>query len=208
MTVRAVPVPGGTDPRSQRGATRTALAVWPTPQPSTATTMATLLDDIVYPGLVFAVVCATMTKLACQIPVFKAMEFQAQLYSASCITSLFNALFVSWPALYSLYTMYQTGFNIECGGASPYLLSLPAPSGAVFACALTCGYFVQDSLLLAVFPKETMKGVRAAEPLPRPNPSPPHTSPRACARSSAARPLTASCGCITSSHSLCGRTRC
>ena len=42
------------------------------------------------------------------------------------------------------------------------ILNVQAPQGAILACGLTCGYFMQDSLVMTLYPKETTKELGGA----------------------------------------------
>ena len=122
--------------------------------------MASLLPDIVYPGLGFAVVCLAVTTVSLRLPAFRELDWETRFFCALCCGALVNCSVVSWPALAALQELYDKhGFNLACDGASINLLHLPAPPNAVLACGLTCGYFLQDSLLLLLYPKETEKGL-------------------------------------------------
>jgi hypothetical protein len=57
-----------------------------------------------------------------------------------------------------LWELWPHGFALECGGHDD-LVHLRAPANVVQACAFTCGYFVSDSLLMLLFPKETSAGL-------------------------------------------------
>ena len=119
-----------------------------------ATTMADF-SDILYPCLGFAVLCSVTTVTGYYLPVFSKLEWQKRLFCALCCASLTNCCTVTWPALQGFYELYKGGFTFGCGDAS--LLRLTAPSSCVLACGLVCGYFVQDSAIMMLFPKETTK---------------------------------------------------
>lgn len=112
--------------------------------------------DVLYPGLGFAALCLVVTIGAYYLPAFSKLEWQKRLFCALCCAALTNCSIVSWPALAGLYEMYIGGFALSgCGDKS--LMRLEMPAGAVRACGLVCGFFLQDSLIMLLFPKETTK---------------------------------------------------
>jgi len=125
--------------------------------------MAVTFADMAYPGALFSASLIALTFVMLQVPVFKALEWQKRIFCALCTVSLVNCSIVTWPALGALYELYTTpGFELACGASTINLLQLSAPSGAVWACGLVCGYFLQDSIIMALFPKETAKELGGA----------------------------------------------
>jgi len=118
-----------------------------------------ILSDFAYPGLCFGAVCLLVTCAAAQLPLFKRLPWEKNLGCAVCCTALLNASVVSWPSLEALYTIWSTwsGMSHFSCDSRVNILNVQAPPGAILACGLTCGYFVQDSLLMVLYPKETTK---------------------------------------------------
>lgn len=115
------------------------------------------------PCLGFATLCLVVTVIAAQLPAIKVLEWEKRLFVSLCCGALVNCSIVSWPALSALYEMYQMpGFHSDCSASGLKIVNLQAPSIAVLACGLTCGFFLQDSLIMALYPKETAKELGGA----------------------------------------------
>ena len=115
------------------------------------------------PCLGFAALCLVVTAIAAQLPAIKALEWEKRLFVSLCCGALVNCSVVSWPALSALREMSQmAGFHSDCSAPGLKIVNLQAPPVAVLACGLTCGFFLQDSLIMFLYPKETAKELGGA----------------------------------------------
>ena len=118
--------------------------------------------DMLLPGAVYAILLLAITYLSMQVPAIKKLEWEKRLYCALCASSFINASITCGPALIALWELINApSFSTDCSSGAANMLKLrtPPPASATFACALVCGFFFQDSIMMIVYPKEMTKGL-------------------------------------------------
>jgi len=119
----------------------------------------TTFADAAIPAGTFGALCLVVTFVSFKLPTFKALEWDNRFFIAVTLAALTNAVSVSYASITSLRELIA-GINPvtpDCGPRSIVTAAAPAP--VIYACWLTCGYFVQDCLMMALYPTETKKGL-------------------------------------------------
>merc|ERR1719240_1250676 len=93
-----------------------------------------------------------------QLPPFKALDHAKRILATSCVIAFTNASIVSPFAISALWDILEAGLPTYCSGATN-LARVDAPKSALYACGLTCGFFIVDAAILAIFPGESKKNL-------------------------------------------------
>jgi hypothetical protein len=96
-----------------------------------------------------------------QLPPIKALNHAQRILATSCIVAFANASIVAPFAISAFWDIWDSGASTDCSGGVN-LARVEAPKTALYACGLTCGYFIVDAAILAIFPAESKKNLGAS----------------------------------------------
>ena len=84
------------------------------------------------------------------------MKKSTQVFIASCIGSLFNAIPVTPYAAAALREMAFGDSPLSLLTPLDVSMTTPSPDSLVVACGITCGYFLADCAQMLRFPAENL----------------------------------------------------
>jgi hypothetical protein len=116
------------------------------------------LRDVIYAGSVAAPLFGVVLFVAYRLPGIRSKDGPTRVLTTTCVSSLVCAIVVSPLAISALFQLWRSPDAIlDVTPGKLNLGSLPPPRSASFACGVCCGYFIMDTLMLLLFPKEMHK---------------------------------------------------